>query len=49
MSSTASDDARLTMRTIIRRIATGPALSEDISADEARAGLYAILNGRECP
>jgi hypothetical protein len=37
------------MRTISLRIAAGPAMSEDISADEARAGMSAILQGQEFP
>jgi anthranilate phosphoribosyltransferase len=51
LSSTAaaSDDAKRTMRSIIQRIATGPELSKDISLDEARAGMQAILNGEVDP
>ena len=33
------------MRSIIQRIATGPDMSKDISREEARAGMSAILNG----
>ncbi len=33
------------MRSIIQRIATGPELSKDISQEEARAGMNAILRG----
>ncbi|MBV5274503.1 MAG: anthranilate phosphoribosyltransferase [Lamprocystis purpurea] len=44
MSSTQiATDPRLAMRSIIQRIATGPELSKDISAEEARAGMNAIL------
>ena len=32
------------MRSIIQRIATGPELSKDISQQEARIGIRAILN-----
>jgi anthranilate phosphoribosyltransferase len=31
------------MRSIIQRIATGPDMSKDISLEEARAGMKAIL------
>ena len=31
------------MRSIIKRIATGPELSRDISRDEARAGMGLVL------
>ena len=41
-------DAAL-MRSIIKRIATGPELSKDISADEARAGMRLILDGQVDP
>lgn len=41
-------DATL-MRSIIKRIATGPELSKDISADEARAGMHLILDGQVDP
>jgi anthranilate phosphoribosyltransferase len=37
------------MRSIIQRIATGPELSKDISAEEARAGMSLILDGRVDP
>ena len=37
--------ASLEMRSIIQRIATGPELSKDITADEARSGMRAILEG----
>ncbi len=43
-SSTPVQDAKLQMRSIIQRIATGPELSKDISLDEARAGMRAILD-----
>jgi anthranilate phosphoribosyltransferase len=38
-----SADAQALMRSIIQRIATGPELSKNISSDEARAGMRAIL------
>lgn len=37
------------MRSIIQRIATGPELSKDISFDEARAGMRAVLDGAVDP
>lgn len=49
MSSTASNDVRLTMRSIIQRIATGPELSKDISLEEARVGMNAILANQVDP
>lgn len=48
-ANTAAPDPRLTMRSIIQRIATGPELSKDISLDEARAGMRYILEGRVDP
>jgi anthranilate phosphoribosyltransferase len=36
---------KLIMRSIIQRIATGPDMSKDISREEARAGIKAIMNG----
>ncbi len=39
-----SPSAPRIMRSIIQRIATGPELSKDISEQEARAGMRAILN-----
>jgi anthranilate phosphoribosyltransferase len=49
MSSTASDDVRRAMRSIIQRIATGPELSKDISMEEARAGMNAVFSGEVDP
>ena len=51
MSSTpaATQDTRLLMRSIIQRVATGPELSKDISMEEARAGMGAILRGEADP
>jgi len=46
---TQTDDPKLLMRSIIQRIATGPELSKDISLDEARAGMRAILDGTVDP
>ena len=37
------------MHSIIKRIATGPELSKDISADEARDGMRLILDGKVDP
>ena len=37
------------MRSIIKRIATGPELSKDISREEARAGMRFILDGEVDP
>lgn len=37
-------DSKTIMRSIIQRIATGPDMSKDISLEEARAGMRAILN-----
>ena len=39
----------LLMRSIIQRIATGPELSKDISFEEARVGMRAILDGEIDP
>jgi anthranilate phosphoribosyltransferase len=44
----ASPDSDL-MRSIIKRIATGPELSKDISRDEARAGMSLVLEGKVDP
>ena len=43
-----ADDAAL-MRSIIQRIATGPELSKDITRDEARLGMRAVLDGTVDP
>ena len=37
------------MRSILRRIATGPELSKDISREEARAGMRCVLEGEVDP
>lgn len=37
------------MRSIIQRIATGPDMSKDISSEEARAGMRAVLNSEIDP
>lgn len=37
------------MRSIIQRIATGPDMSKDISSEEARAGMRAVLKGEIDP
>ncbi len=49
MSSNANDDTKLAMRSIIQRIATGLELSKDISMEEARLGVQAILDGAVDP
>ena len=47
-SATAGAEAAL-MRSIIQRIATGPELSKDITRDEARRGMRAVLDGTVDP
>lgn len=47
--ATLPPDPKAAMRSIIQRIATGPELSKDISFDEARAGMRAILDGQVDP
>jgi anthranilate phosphoribosyltransferase len=42
-------DPKTQMRSIIQRIATGPELSKDISVEEARAGMRAILDNAVDP
>ena len=42
--SAAATDSKQVMHSIIQRIATGPDLSKDISLDEARMGMQAILD-----
>lgn len=37
-------DPKTIMRSIIQRIATGPDMSKDISLEEARAGMHAVLD-----
>ena len=41
-------DATL-MRSVIQRVATGPELSKNISRDEARAVMHALLDGSADP
>jgi anthranilate phosphoribosyltransferase len=43
------NESQRTMRSIIQRIATGPELSKDISVEEARLGMQAILDGEVDP
>ncbi len=43
------NDIQRSMRSIIQRIATGPELSKDISLDEARLGMRAILDAEVDP
>jgi anthranilate phosphoribosyltransferase len=47
--SPAMNDSQRTMRSIIQRIATGPELSKDISVEEARMGMQAILDNEVDP
>ena len=44
-----SGDSRELMRSIIQRIATGPELSKDISYEEARTGMKAVLRNEVDP
>ena len=44
-TGTAGADDSALMRSIIQRIATGPELSKDITRDEARLGMRAVLDG----
>jgi anthranilate phosphoribosyltransferase len=48
-NSTQIAQDRALMHSIIQRVATGPELSKDISQDEARAGMRAILDGHIDP
>ncbi|MGB1111047.1 MAG: anthranilate phosphoribosyltransferase [Gammaproteobacteria bacterium] len=48
-STEAVDNTHAQMRSIIGRIATGPELSKDISLEEARFGMSALLNGEVDP
>ena len=43
------NEIQRTMRSIIQRIATGPELSKDISLDEARIGMQAVLDAEVEP
>ncbi|MET0102311.1 MAG: anthranilate phosphoribosyltransferase [Sedimenticola sp.] len=47
--SQATAELQTMMRSIIQRIATGPELSKDISTDEARMGMQAILENAVDP
>jgi len=42
-------DPKTIMRSIIQRIATGPDMSKDISQQEARAGMRAVLDNAVDP
>ena len=46
---TAQPDPAVVMRSIIKRIATGPELSRDISFEEARDGMRFVLDGQVDP
>lgn len=45
VESLLQQDQKTIMRSIIQRIATGPDMSKDISTEEARAGMRAVLDG----
>jgi anthranilate phosphoribosyltransferase len=47
--SAISEESTALMRSIIKRIATGPELSKDISREEARQGMLLVLNGEVDP
>jgi anthranilate phosphoribosyltransferase len=49
MSSITTNETQRTMRSIIQRIATGPELSKDITQEEARLGMGAVLRGEVDP
>jgi len=49
MDKAVSTDPSSLMRSILQRIATGPELSKDISFEEARDGMRAILDGSVDP
>ncbi len=49
MNTVEDDTAQALMHSIIQRVATGPELSKDISLEEARAGMRAILEGQIDP
>ncbi len=44
-----SEESAALMRSIIKRIATGPELSKDISSEEARQGMRLVLDGAVDP
>ena len=48
-AGTPGADDEAMMRSIIQRIATGPELSKDITRDEARQGMRAVLDGAVDP
>ena len=48
-AGTGGADEEALMRSIIQRIATGPELSKDLSCDEARQGMRAVLDGTVDP
>jgi anthranilate phosphoribosyltransferase len=48
-ASNLPDNPTVTMRSILKRIATGPELSKDISYEEARAGMRYVLDGAVDP
>ena len=48
-ASNVPDDPAAVMRSILKRIATGPELSKDIAYEEARTGMRYVLDGRVDP
>ena len=48
-ASNVPDDPTTVMRSILKRIATGPELSKDISYKEARTGMQYVLDGKVDP
>ena len=48
-NSTQVAEDKALMHSIIQRVATGPELSKDISQEEARAGMRAVLDGHIDP
>lgn len=48
-TATVTDDPKALMRSILQRIATGPTLSKDITREEARAGMRAVLDNQVDP
>lgn len=49
MTEAVQQNPNILMRSIIQRVATGPELSKDISQEEARAGMRAVLEGHIDP
>lgn len=49
MTDTPKDDPAALMRSVLKRIATGPELSKDLPREEARAAMRAVLLGQVDP